>query len=152
MNATDFIAEFEGCARVGDDGLIYPYLDAVGVPTQGYGHVVQNMDQAPWTPDQAKEVLAQDVAASQATALRMSPTLGDFPDRLTAITSFVFNLGAHAYDGSTLHKCVDAGEWFQASQECLRWNHAGGKVLAGLTSRRKAESALLWTSQQGEIP
>ena len=143
MNTADFIAQFEGCAERRADGLIYPYQDVVGVWTQGFGHVVQNKDQAPWTPLEALNVLTADVGFFEAEVLKLSPILEDDADRLTAITSFAFNLGLGAYKGSTLRACVNAGDWAAAKTQILRWNHAGGKVITGLTSRREAEAALL---------
>lgn len=143
MSAADFIAKFEGCAKIGGDGLVYPYLDAVGVPTIGYGHVVPDMRYGPITQLEALNILMADLGYFQGEALRLSPTLEDNPDRLTAITSFCFNLGVHAYENSTLRKRVDAGDWAAAQTEIVKWNHAGGKVLAGLTLRREAEAQLL---------
>ncbi len=33
----EFIANWEGLAKVKPDGLVYPYIDIVGVKTVGYG-------------------------------------------------------------------------------------------------------------------
>ena len=143
MNAAEFIAKFEGCAKIGKDGLVYPYLDAVNVPTIGYGHVVPDMNYGPITQLEALNILMADLGYFQGEALRLSPSLEDNANRLTAITSFCFNLGVHAYEGSTLRKKVDAGDWDAAQTEIVKWNHAGGKVLAGLTRRREAEAQLL---------
>ena len=143
MTPAEFIAQFEGLAKVGEAGLVYPYLDAANKPTIGYGHLLQSMDYPPITQAEALELLEKDVYKAQQAVLLASPILADQPDRLTACTSFAFNLGTHAYETSTMRKCVDAGEWPEAARECLRWNHAGGKVLAGLTRRRQAEADLL---------
>lgn len=59
-----------------------------------------------------------------------------------ALVSFCYNLGAKALSTSTLMRKLNAGDTFGAADEFLRWNKAGGKVLAGLTRRREAERAL----------
>jgi lysozyme len=51
-------------------------------------------------------------------------------------------LGSAALACSTLLKKLNAGDTKGAAEEFLKWDKAGGKVLAGLTKRRKAERAL----------
>jgi GH24 family phage-related lysozyme (muramidase) len=41
-----------------------------------------------------------------------------------------------------LLKVLNAGDYDNCAEQILRWDKAGGKVLAGLTRRRKAEAAL----------
>jgi lysozyme len=141
VNTAEFIAQFEGCERKGSDGLIYPYLDAVNVPTIGYGHVISSMGEAPITPLEALNILVADVGYFENEVLKLSPHLEG--NRLAAITSFAFNLGVNAYKNSTLRKRVDACDWDSAQMEIRRWNKAGGRVLNGLTRRRSAEAELL---------
>lgn len=59
-----------------------------------------------------------------------------------AIISFAYNLGIANLKSSTLLKKINANDFFEASQEFMKWNKAGGKVLNGLTIRRKKESVL----------
>ncbi|HBX8219573.1 TPA: lysozyme, partial [Klebsiella pneumoniae] len=47
--------------------------------------------------------------------------------------------GTRALSTSTLMKRLNAGDVKGAADEFLRWNRSGGKVMAGLTNRRKAE-------------
>ncbi|KAJ7232164.1 hypothetical protein B0H12DRAFT_202194 [Mycena haematopus] len=63
---------------------------------------------------------------------------------------FSFNLGCATLKSSTLLKRLNNGEDPNtvAGQEIPRFNKAGGKVLAGLTSRRAAEVALFQTASQ----
>jgi lysozyme len=37
---------------------------------------------------------------------------------------------------------INSGEIDKVSEQIVRWNKAGGKVVAGLTRRRKAEAAM----------
>lgn len=141
--ALGLIKRFEGCHRIGPDGLVYPYLCPAGYPTQGWGIVVPNMQVAPITRALADAILAREVPRYMAQALALSPGLVAHPRRLAAITSFVFNLGAARYKNSTLRKRVNAGDWEGAVREILKWVLAGGRKLAGLVARRQAEALLL---------
>jgi lysozyme len=61
-----------------------------------------------------------------------------------ALVSWGFNVGTGNVKSSTLIKRLNAGEdeLKVIKEELPKWNKAGGKVLAGLTRRRKAEVAL----------
>jgi hypothetical protein len=60
-----------------------------------------------------------------------------------ALVSFVYNLGPGAIaPGTGIGRALRARAWRRAADEMLRWNRAGGRVLAGLTRRREAERAL----------
>jgi len=43
---------------------------------------------------------------------------------------------------STLGRVLNQGNYNQAANELLKWNRAGGNVLAGLTRRRQAERTM----------
>ena len=58
------------------------------------------------------------------------------------MVSFAFNLGTGALAHSTLLRDLNVGNYQAAADQFLRWNHAGGRVLAGLTRRRQAERKL----------
>lgn len=134
--AVPFIAHEEGCR-------LKPYLDAVQVPTVGFGHVIPSMDYPALTYEQALALLREDVTHFAAGALKLCPTLGDEPSyRLAAVTSFAFNLGLSALAGSTLRRKLAAKDWDGAALEFPRWNKAGGHVLAGLVARRAREAML----------
>ena len=59
-----------------------------------------------------------------------------------ALVSFAFNLGLGNLAGSTMLRKLNGLDYEGAADEMLRWDKAGGKVLAGLTRRRRAEKAL----------
>lgn len=61
-----------------------------------------------------------------------------------ALVSFTYNCGANALKNSTLLKLLNAGNYDAVPEQLNRWNKGGGKVLAGLVRRRKAEGHL-WT-------
>lgn len=143
--AANFIAGWEGLHKVKADGLVYPYRDVAGVLTVGYGFTHRGLvASAPHTPERMARVLEWLTDATEAQALRLSPILlRSAEPRRTAITSFVFNLGAGAYQASTLRRAVNAGDWTEAAFQIKRWVYAGGRPVQGLRNRREAEAALL---------
>ncbi len=121
------------------------YLCPAGVPTIGYGHTGPDvaMSVKPITVAQAEAYLVADVAKFIGATLRLSPILAQHPDKLCAIADFCYNLGAGRYKASTLKRCVDRGDWEEASIQLDKWVWGGGKKLPGLVARRKAEAVFL---------
>ena len=74
---------------------------------------------------------------AEAGVNKLSLTLTD--NQFAALVSFTFNLGA-----GNLNKLMSHG-LAAAADRILLFDHAGGKVLAGLTRRRQAERALFLT-------
>jgi len=139
-----FIAEFEGYAKRLPNGNCTTYLDAVGVPTIGYGTTGRNVYLGlEITHDKAVEFLEEHIIYFENGALRLSPILSEYPNALLAITSFCYNLGLGAYQRSTLRKKINQGDWIEAKRQIKRWNKAGGRILRGLVRRREAEAELL---------
>jgi lysozyme len=67
-------------------------------------------------------------------------------NQLGALTSFAFNVGAGNLAKSTLLKKVNANpNDATIRDEFMRWTKAGGKVLNGLVTRRKAEADLYFS-------
>ena len=132
------IRDFEGCKLIA-------YQDSVGVWTVGVGHcgVVGNDPVGPGmriTQQQADELLAMDLERFETSVERLCP--GCSQQQFDALVSFAFNLGAGALQNSTLRKHHNNRDHAAATREFGKWNHAGGKVLAGLTRRRNAEAAV----------
>lgn len=63
-------------------------------------------------------------------------------NQFDALVSFAFNVGATAFQGSTLLSVLNQGNYDDVPSQMLRWNRAGGRVLRGLTRRRTAEGEL----------
>lgn len=132
--------QFEGCQ-------LTAYQDIAGIWTIGYGHT--GPDVTPGltiTQDQATQLLQQDVA-SAAGCVNQSVILPLNQDEFDALVDFVFNLGQGAFKSSTMLKDLNAGDFADAANEFDKWDHAGGKVVAGLLRRRQAEEALF---EEGE--
>ena len=144
----ELIKPFEGYHLRLPNGSCTAYPDPAtnGDPwTIGYGSTGPEVyPGVVWSHDKAELELFKDVAFFVSGVLELSPGLiNELPRRLAAIISFAYNCGLGNYRISTLRKRVNEKNWEEAAVEILKWNKAGGKVLKGLTRRRKAESLLL---------
>lgn len=133
------IKEFEGCRLVA-------YQDSVGVWTIGYGWtqpVDGNPIRAGMTIKQetAERLLKTGLVSYESDVMKMLK-VGVSQCQFDALVSFCYNLGAKSLSSSTLMRKLNTGDVSGAADEFLRWNKAGGKVLAGLTRRREAERSL----------
>lgn len=121
------------------------YQDSVGVWTIGYGHTGTDVKRGlVITEPQADILLAADVAWA-VTAVNKAVTSAIDQNQFDAMVDFTFNLGAANFTSSTLLRLVNAGDFTGAAAQFIRWNKAKGKVLAGLTRRRQAETDLFNT-------
>jgi lysozyme len=59
-----------------------------------------------------------------------------------ALVSFVYNVGARNFLGSTVLRKLNAGDKHGAADALLMWNRASHHVMAGLTKRRHDERDL----------
>ncbi len=142
MNLVDFVKAREGCEHDNGDGTFSAYWDSSGnVWTIGYG------DTGPavfcgvvWTQAQCDAALIVRLNAARAQLLALSPGV-TWPDgSQDSLTDFVYNEGAGNYAGSTVRKCVEAGDWAGVKAHLLDWEFAGGKRLGGLVTRREGEA------------
>ena len=119
-----------------------PYKDPVGIPTIGYGHVIQPGENfTEITEEQASEMMLADIQAKHARwiAYYIHRLLND--NQYSALVSLVYNLGVTPLV-ETLGRKLNDGDISGASEEFPRWIHAGGKILPGLVKRRAAERQL----------
>ncbi len=141
--ALALIKKYEGCHRLGPDGLYYPYLCPAGVPTIGWGTVIPTMNHPPITLETANEWLDRDFRSFWIRVRRACPILVTLPDECSgACTSFAYNLGIAAFAGSTLRRKIMEGEWGDVMHEFPRWCHAAGMKLPGLVRRRNEEALM----------
>lgn len=136
------------------------YKDSAGLPTIGVGHLITKSEQAsgniliagvpvPYagglTDQQALDLLSQDVQpAEQAVNNGVKVALAQ--NQFDALVSFTFNVGVGSFNGSTLLKVLNQGNYTQVPDQLRRWNKAGGKVVQGLVNRRENE-VKLWNGQ-----
>jgi lysozyme len=137
---------FEGFHRVpkfDPERRAHPYICPAGYWTIGFGHLC-DPKHPPITEAQAEDYLSGDLITAFNATLRYCPVLATGPEhRLAAIVDFTFNLGAGRLQTSTLRRRINQQDWSGAVQELRRWVYGGGKVLAGLVTRREAEIAQL---------
>ncbi len=131
----ELIKSFEGCK-------LKVYLDAVGLPTIGYGHLIKPGESfTKITQKEAEDLLKSDAhifVDGVNKLLEVNVTQNQFD----ALVSFAFNVGLGNLEKSTLLKLLNAGDYAGAGNQLPRWNKAGGKILNGLTKRRNAERDL----------
>lgn len=137
----DLIKSFEGLK-------LKPYLDAVNIPTIGYGTIQYengqrvSMKDPAISEERAVELLEHEVnKKGQAVEKMVKVPIND--NEFAALVSFSYNVGSGALEQSTLLKLLNSNaDKVAVADQLLRWNKAGGKELAGLTRRRQAERAL----------
>ena len=141
QNCIDLIKKFEGFSAK-------PYLCPAGVPTIGFGSTFYedgtrvSMADNPIGEDYAESLLRNVVKSIFETGVNTMLTVTPTQNQFDALVSFAYNLGLQALRGSTLLRRFNAGNPQTAACEFSKWDHSGGKVLAGLTARRSAECQL----------
>ena len=134
------IAKYEGFRRE-------PYLDAVGIPTIGYGNTfypdntMVKMTDKPITEEKARELLRITISGFEREVSKVMREVNQ--NQFDAVLSFVYNLGITNFKKSTLLKRINENpNDHDIAYQFSRWNKAGGRVLLGLTRRRKEEAEL----------
>jgi GH24 family phage-related lysozyme (muramidase) len=149
------------------------YNDAVGHCTVGYGTLVHkgNCDgrdsEQPYvggvSKEEATRLLAGSLGGTQ-TAVNGAVKVALNQNQFDALVSFVYNIGAGAFQQSTLLRLLNQGKYDEVPGELKKWVKArkDGQLidLPGLVKRRAAEAALfekrvspataqsLWSVQQ----
>ena len=124
------------------------YKCPAGVITIGYGHTGM-LNGKPLTMgttitrDQAEALLKQDLVKYENYVNSLKRDFNE--NQFSALTSFVYNCGL----GSLQSLCRNRNNK-QIAEALLLYNKAGGKVLAGLTKRRKAERELFLKPVEGQ--
>ena len=125
------------------------YLCPAGVPTIGYGHTktvtARDVNRKRLiTHDEAEALLRSDLEAFEAV---VNKTPGLTQHQFDACVSLAFNIGASAFQRSTLRRLLLAGQHAAAAEQFGRWIRAKGQVLPGLISRRADERRLFLISE-----
>lgn len=166
------ITQFEGYAKRLPDGRCIAYPDPAspmgrgeypkdgpdvskGAPwTIGFGATERGVITRGtiWTLAQAETQLDEHIAwyAAGVNRLLRATNHPTTQNQFDALVSFAYNVGldedddklAEGLGDSTLLRKHLAGDYKGAAAEFVKWNKAGGKIMAGLTRRRKAEAAL----------
>lgn len=123
------IKNFEGCRLAA-----YKPVPTEKEYTIGWGHYGVPKGTV-WTQKQADDQLVKDLVKYENYVNSMKRDFNE--NQQAALVSFVYNCGL----GSLQSLCRNRNNR-QIAEALLLYNKAGGKVLAGLTKRRKAEREL----------
>jgi len=128
---------FEGCE-------LTAYVDQGGVWSIGYGHTGMYVREGMTiTQAEADALLSLDVAFAVKCVNKLV-TANIRQNQFDALVDFVFNLGCSRLANSQLLLDVNAGKFFEAAAQFLRWDHVGKVVMPGLARRRRAEAAMFY--------
>jgi len=144
-----------------------PYLCPAHIWTIGYGHVLYQEqirlsmvrkegytgmirseyplraeDNRVWSKDETNKLFEDDVANFERGVLRLAPTVLGRQGAFDACVSFAFNAGLGNFQRSTIRMKTNRQDWEGAAEAFMQWTKGGGRELAGLVKRRKAEKAL----------
>lgn len=140
-NGLNLIKKFEGFYSK-------PYLCPANVPTIGYGNTFYEdgtkvtLQDNPITEERANELLEFIANKNFGRFVNITVKAPLNQNQFDALVSFAYNLGNGSLQQSTLLKKLNDNDYIGASEEFLKWNKSGGKVLSGLTKRRSAEQEL----------
>lgn len=137
--AAAFITPWEGI-------YTHVYYDVVGVPTWCIGETAADGDPVPPKNKQFT------VAECKALLVKRLPKYDDgikrcihreMPDSVhVAFLSTAYNVGVGAVCNGSIARRANEGDWRGACDALVLYNRAGGRVIRGLTNRRKAEREL----------
>lgn len=144
--------EFEGYAKKLPNGdcKAYPDPGTGGAPwTIGWGATTDEdlrpiKPNAVWTRQRADARFRQHLGQFERDVKKaVGDALGaTSQEQFDALVSWTYNIGPEAMRRSTLIRKHKAGDYKGAAREFVKWNKAAGRVMRGLTRRRKAEAAL----------
>jgi lysozyme len=139
----DLIKSFEGCK-------LTSYQCSAGHWTVGYGNTFYENGDKVKPGDKITQERAESLFTliSDSFADKVVPLIKSKinENQFGALVSFAYNAGVGNLQKSTLLKKVNANPNDPSIRDqFMLWNKAGGKVLAGLTRRRKAEADLYFS-------
>lgn len=136
QNGISLIKQFEGCR-------LTAYQCPAGIWTIGYGHTGDVKKGQTITQDYAETLLRQDLINYELKVSKYDSRYTWNQNEFDALVSFAYNLGSidQLTAGGTRGRA-------QIADKMLLYNKAGGKVLAGLTKRRKAERSLFLSTSE----
>lgn len=140
-NGLNLIKQFEGLS-------LKPYLDAVNIPTIGFGSTYYEdgtkvtLKDKPITQERATQLLEFISNKTFSENINKVVKVPLNQNQFDALVSFAYNIGNKNFNWSTLLKKLNLSDYEGASLEFGRWNQANGKILNGLVLRRQKEKEL----------
>ncbi|VAV99518.1 Phage lysin  len=122
------------------------YQDIAGIWTIGYGHTGDDVEPGMRISEREAEALLRKDLKPREDAIDRFASVSLNQNEFDALVSFVYNVGAAAFGGSTARKRLNRGDRIGAADALAWWNKAtvNGvlREVLGLTRRRAAERAL----------
>lgn len=134
----ELIQDFESCR-------LEAYQDSIGRWTLGYGRTQGIIPGMTCTQQEADEWFEDDINFVAARLSHILPTTLT-ENQYSACVSLAYNIGVARFRQTEMLVLLKAGAFQSAADEFLKFNHAGGHVVDGLTRRRKAERELFLTA------
>ena len=115
--------------------------------TIAWGHTKDVQAGDTCTTAQGITWLQEDMATAVTAVNKVAVPLSQ--NQFDALVSLVFNIGAGAFEESTLLRYLNDSKFTAAADEFLRWDHQDGYELDGLHIRRTEERAIfLWVAPE----
>lgn len=138
----EFVKGWESCE-------LDAYLDGGGVATIGYGHTIGVRMGNTITQEQADKWLIEELI-EYGEGLKVFMTREPLQQQFDALLSLSFNAGVRAVGRAGIMKLFNTGDDEACADRFLEWNKDGGRVVNGLTKRRRAEREIyLFSDYQG---
>lgn len=144
QDALALAKEFEACRLEAYPDPSYGWK----VATIGWGATGPAITQGVvWTQEEADADLESRMAGCGEIVDRFVkyPVTADMK---AALSDFIYNVGAGAFESSTLLRKLNAGNVQGAADEFPRWNLSNGHVMPGLVKRRAAERSLFLSEDE----
>ena len=119
----------------------YAYLDPVMIATICYGDT-KNVKLGDYASDPECEKRLDTRVTETNRVIDKYVKVDLTAHTRAAMISFVYNIGETQFHHSTLLRKLNSGDTVGACHELPKWNHAKGKVLRGLTTRRAREMSV----------
>ncbi len=129
-----------------------PYLDGGGVPTIAFGSTRYSDGRAVTMKDPmislaAGTKLFMDTLVKYEDCVNESIKVPMTQNEYNAMVSLCYNIGTSAFENSTLVKLMNSNSDKESvANQFIRWNKDNGRIVKGLTVRRKLEQALFLES------
>ncbi len=138
--AVPLVANYEGL-------FLHPYRDVVGVKTVCYGATAADgVDLSrSYTKAECEQMLGNDLPKYDAMLQKCltKEAYAALPvHRHAALVSFVYNLGPGPICKGAVGRDLNRGNVSAACHDMLSYDHAGGRRIKGLTTRRQSEYKL----------
>lgn len=133
------VEQWESCKLIA-----YPDPATGGDPwTVGWGSTGTGITQGTvWTQSKADDDLTHRLVYEFAPGVQEVVAVELSAQQMGACVDLAYNIGVSAFQGSTLVKLLNQGDYAGAADQFLVWDRANGQVMQGLLNRRKAERAL----------